>query len=251
MIDVGVGRRHAVREAGIGLQGGLAQNLHSKPGTVVDRDDLVVLAMHDEHRHVDDLEVLGEVRLREGLDAVVVRLGAAHHALAPPVADEALRDLRAWPVEAVEGPGGDIEEELRPVRRQRRPQPVEGLDGLAARVRRRFQHDRRDRTDQHRLGRAAFPVTGHVARHLAAAGGVADMDRVLEIEMSHQVGDVGRVGVHLVAVSGLCGASVSAPIMSDHAKTLVEEKQHLRVPLVGRRAASRGGRRWAGPGPSP
>jgi hypothetical protein len=34
---------------------------------------------------VDLLQVFGEVRLGEGDDAVIVRLGASHHTLAPPI----------------------------------------------------------------------------------------------------------------------------------------------------------------------
>lgn len=85
-----------------------------------------------------------------------------------------------------------------------------------------------------RIGHAALSVAGHVTCHLTAAGGVPNMDRVPEFEMCHQGRDIGRVGVHLVAVFRLGGTSVSAAIMGDHAKALVEEEQHLRVPLVGR-----------------
>ena len=37
-----------------------------------------------------------------------MRLGAAHHSLAPPIVDQALAELRAGPVEAVERAGRDI-----------------------------------------------------------------------------------------------------------------------------------------------
>src|SRR6267142_2809574 len=76
---------------------------------------LVVVAVQDEHGDVDRLQVLGEVGLREGLDAVVLRLRAAHHSLAPPVVDQALRDLRARTVESVERAGRNVEVELRAV----------------------------------------------------------------------------------------------------------------------------------------
>ena len=65
--------------------------------------------------NVKSLEILGEVRLGESLDAIVGGLDAAHHALPPPIVDDALRDLCARPVEAIERPGGDILEILRPV----------------------------------------------------------------------------------------------------------------------------------------
>ena len=94
-----------------------------------DRHDLVVVAVHDERRHADDLQVFGEVGLREGLDAVMVGLGAAHHALAPPVPDDTLGCFGASPVEAVEGPTRDIEVELRAIGRELPPEAVEHLDG--------------------------------------------------------------------------------------------------------------------------
>ena len=93
--DVGVGGAHAVREARVDLERAVLEQLDRQLGGVGDRHDLVVVAVHDQRRHVDRLEVLGEVGLREGLDAVVVGLGAAHHALPPPVPDDAFGDASA------------------------------------------------------------------------------------------------------------------------------------------------------------
>ena len=55
-----------------------------------DGDDLVVVTVHDEGGNVDPLEVVGEVGLAEGLDAVVGRFQPPHHPLPPPVIDQAL-----------------------------------------------------------------------------------------------------------------------------------------------------------------
>ena len=71
-------------------------------GRVVDGDDLVVLAMHDQRRHVELLEILGEVGLREGLDALVGVLEAGLHAPRPKLVQDALGHLGAGPVRAVE-----------------------------------------------------------------------------------------------------------------------------------------------------
>jgi len=49
------------------------------------------------------------VGLREGLDALVVGLGAAGHALPPPVLNDSRNRLRARPVEAVEGTAREID----------------------------------------------------------------------------------------------------------------------------------------------
>ena len=37
-----------------------------------------------------------------------------------------------------------------------------------------------------------------------------------------------------MAVAGLGGAAMAAPVMGDHAEALAEEEQHLRVPIVRR-----------------
>ena len=70
------------------------------------RHDLVVLAVHHQHGDPDLLEVLGKIGLRKGDDAVVVRLGAAHHALTPPILDDTFGHLGAGPVETVERTSG-------------------------------------------------------------------------------------------------------------------------------------------------
>jgi hypothetical protein len=37
-----------------------------------------------------------------------------------------------------------------------------------------------------------------------------------------------------MAVAGLGGAAMAAPVVGDHAEALAEEEQHLRVPIIGR-----------------
>src|SRR5438034_2028518 len=59
---VGVRRAHAVRELLVDLQGALPKELRGERRGIRDRDDLVIVAVHDEGRHVDDFQVLGEVR---------------------------------------------------------------------------------------------------------------------------------------------------------------------------------------------
>jgi hypothetical protein len=111
---------------------------------------------------------------------------------------------------------------------------VEHLDRQAARIGRRLHHDRRHGADQHQLGDAApLAVAGDVARRLAAAGGVADVDGVAQVEMLDHRGDVGGVVVHVVAVADLARAAMAAPVMGDDAVALLEEEEHLRVPVVG------------------
>src|ERR1700741_5030016 len=71
--------------------------------------------MHHQHWDGDLLQIFGEVGLRECDDAVIMRLRATHHALAPPVQDHGLQRFPVGSVEAVEGPRGEVEVKLRSV----------------------------------------------------------------------------------------------------------------------------------------
>ena len=64
---------------------------------------------------------------------------------------------------------------------------------------------------------------------------MTDVDGVLEVESGSKTPrGVGRIVIHVVAGVGLRRAAVAAAIMRDDAKTLVQEEQHLGVPVVGR-----------------
>jgi hypothetical protein len=54
----------------------------------------------------------------------------------------------------------------------------------------------------------------------------------LEIEMRRHRGEVVDIVIHVVAVADLAGPAVSAAVMSDDAIAVVEEEQHLGVPIV-------------------
>jgi hypothetical protein len=111
---------------------------------------------------------------------------------------------------------------------------VEHALGQAARVGVGLHHERRHRADQHRPRDAALAVPRDVPHNFAAAGGVSDVDGVLEIEMGRHRGQVVGVVVHVVTVAGLGGASVPAPVVRDDAVAVQQEEQHLGVPVVGR-----------------
>src|SRR5690606_14527507 len=112
-LDQGCGRRaHAVRELLVDLERAVLEQLHRLERRVRDRHDLVVIAVQDERRHLDGLQVIGEVRLGERGDAVVVRFRAAHHCLPPPVPHYTVRRLRAGAVEPVEWPARKPDVEL-------------------------------------------------------------------------------------------------------------------------------------------
>ena len=42
------------------------------------------------------------------------------------------------------------------------------------------------------------------------------------------------VVIHVMAVGGLRGAAMAAPVVRDDAIAVLEEEQHLRVPIIGR-----------------
>src|SRR5229473_421956 len=109
---VGLSRGHAVRKALVGFQCAILQQLCRQRSRIGIRHDLVVIAMHHQDRHSDLLQVLGEVRLREGDDAVIMRLCASHHALAPPIPDHRLRRFRPRPVVTIERSSWQIVIEL-------------------------------------------------------------------------------------------------------------------------------------------
>src|SRR6202041_168411 len=64
---------------------------------------------------------------------------------------------------------------------------------------------------------------------------VADMNRVLEVEMCCQRRQVVGIMIHVVAVPGLAGTPMAPPVMSDHAVATLAEEQHLCVPIVRRK----------------
>src|SRR5437870_521726 len=77
-------------------------------------------------------------------------------------------------------------------------------------------------------------MTAEIMHHLAAAGRMADVNRILEVEMiGHGLQIVGIV-VHVMSAAGLSRATMSTPISCNDAETFAEEKKHLRVPIIRR-----------------
>src|SRR5215470_6713879 len=130
-----------MRPARIHLERRALDELRGKRPRIGERYDLVIVAVQDKRGDLDRLQVLGEVGLRECLDAVVVRLRTSHHSLAPPVVDQTLRNLRAGTVEAVERARWQVDIKLRAVGSKRYAQPVERLDGRTTGVLVRLDHD--------------------------------------------------------------------------------------------------------------
>jgi hypothetical protein len=121
-----------VREAVIGLQRPVPHQLGRQRAGVDVGHNLVIIAVHDQDRHRDLLQVLGEVGLGERDDPVVMGLRAAHHALPPPVLDDRLRRRGGRAVEPVERARRQIAVEVRPVGRDLDLEAVE--DARATRL---------------------------------------------------------------------------------------------------------------------
>jgi hypothetical protein len=64
---------------------------------------------------------------------------------------------------------------------------------------------------------------------------MADVDGVVKVEMPGDRGQVVGVVVHVVTIGSLGGAAVSTPVGSNDPVAMVEEEQHLGVPVVSRK----------------
>jgi hypothetical protein len=68
----------------------------------------------------------------------------------------------------------------------------------------------------------------------AASGRMADVNYIPEIEMVGDGLQVVGIVVEVVTVGYLRRTAVPAPIMGDNAISVLKEKQHLRIPVIGR-----------------
>jgi hypothetical protein len=71
-------------------------------------------------------------------------------------------------------------------------------------------------------------------RHLTAARGMTKVHGVFQIKMRTQSRSVIGVMVHVMTVVGLGGPSVAASVMGYGAVAVIEEEQHLGIPVIGR-----------------
>src|SRR5262245_46583217 len=77
-------------------------------------------------------------------------------------------------------------------------------------------------------------MPSQIVRHLAAAGGMAHMNGVLQAEMRHQLRKIICVVIHIVPATCLGGSAMAAAVMGYDAVALLQEEQHLRVPVISR-----------------
>src|SRR6202045_4797965 len=77
-------------------------------------------------------------------------------------------------------------------------------------------------------------MPSQIAGYLAAASGMANMNGVLQVEMRGQRRQVIGIVIHVVTVAHLSGPAMASAVMRYDAITVLEEEQHLRVPVIGR-----------------
>src|SRR5260370_35303070 len=71
-----------------------------------------------------------------------------------------------------------------------------------------------------------------VSGNLSTASRVTHVDCVLQVKLFGKHREIVGVGVHVIAVPGLCGTAVPSPIVRDAPITTLAEEQHLSVPVV-------------------
>src|SRR5262249_52127108 len=86
--------------------------------------------------------------------------------------------------------------------------------------------------DEHRLGDPPGALAGDVPGHLPAAGRVANMDCVTQVQSGHQRREIVGVGVHVVAVPRLAGPAVAAAVIGHAPEPAGSQEKHLVLPGV-------------------
>jgi hypothetical protein len=66
-----------------------------------------------------------------------------------------------------------------------------------------------------------FAAPSQIARHLAAAGGMADVNGVFQVEMGRQRREVVGIMIHVMAIADLTGSAVAATVMGDDAIAVI------------------------------
>lgn len=198
---------------------------------VLDGNNLVVIAVHNQGRDIDLLEVLGEIGLREGLDALVRILEASLHAPEPELIQRTLGDFGSWPVGAVER-YRQVLVKLRAVLRKAAPQVVEDLHRKSLRIGGGFQHDRRHGSDENRFGDPLLSVARDVADDLATASGVAHEYCILEIKRFDHGCKIVGIAVHVIPRKWLTRPAMATTVVRDHTEPVLSKEKHLTVPSV-------------------
>lgn len=78
-------------------------------------------------------------------------------------------------------------------------------------------------------------MSRNVVHDFTAAGRVTNVHRIFKIEMRGQGREIVGVVIHVVALAALGGTAVAAPLVRDDAEAVLEKKEHLRIPIIGRK----------------
>src|SRR5581483_3928559 len=78
----------------------------------------------------------------------------------------------------------------------------------------------------------AFAMPRQVMHYLTTAGGMAHMNGIFQVQMGGNSRQVVGIMVHIVAAVGLTGAAVAAAIVGDNPIPMIQEEQHLVIPIV-------------------
>src|SRR5205085_8191271 len=78
-----MGRAHPVGGALVNLEGGILDQLGRPDCGYPNRDDLVIIAVQNQSRHLDFFQILSLVRFGKRLDAKIARRKTSHHPLKP------------------------------------------------------------------------------------------------------------------------------------------------------------------------
>ena len=76
-------------------------------------------------------------------------------------------------------------------------------------------------------------MSSQIVGDLAAAGGMANVNCALQVEMRRQRRQIIGIVIHVVTVAYLRGPAMTPAVMSYDAIAVLEKKQHLRVPVIG------------------
>src|SRR6202521_3932644 len=104
-----------------------------------DRYDLVIVSVKNQGRYVELFEIFREVRFGEGFDTIESSFVPGHHPLKPERVPQALRDLGARPVGAIER-RTEILKKLRAVVADSSADLVERVHRQSAGIGGRLQH---------------------------------------------------------------------------------------------------------------
>src|SRR5258706_5865916 len=175
--------------------------------------------MENQRWNIDLLEILGEVGLRERLNAFISPPQPDLHGPEPERILDTLRHLRSRPVRAVKR-SAELPIVLRAIAGYPGPDAIEHFNRQATGVGRRLQHQRRYRRHQRSYGDPSRPMPAGIARDFTAACQMANHSDALKIERLHQRREIIGVSVEVVSIPGLAGPAMATAIMRDAAETL-------------------------------